>query len=114
MVISSIMNSLSSDDLWEIRIDHSSAGDSIMDPNILVTIKRKIDGVVSFITSQYHRLVGIAEDATAVLGTVEEISLDSQIEFLGVKYEIIQKMGAGWKYGNGLNVYALKRTESVP
>ena len=101
-VIASIFDTLSNDDIWELRIGAvETAGDTVMDRAKYETVKVRIKGLFSFIVNQNHRILGIAEDADAILSTVADISLDSQVEYEDVAYEIVGTASAhGIHYPN--------------
>lgn len=114
-VIESIIDTLSHDDIWELRIGAEAiAGDSVMDRPKYDTVKIRVKGLFSYIVNQNHRIMGIAEDADAILSTVANISLDSQILVKDVTFEIVGTASAQGIHYPDLYTYSLRRIGNLP
>lgn len=113
-MVASIIGTLSGSDLWEIRRTISAVPDSVMDTPDYTTIKIKTTGLFSYINNQNHRIMGIAEDADAVLSSTELFSLDSMIENDNVQYEIITNASACGFWYPAMYTYSLRRVGNLP
>ena len=105
---------MSPDDLWEVRITATAAGDTVLDSPVLTTIKVRVYGIFTATISERFRQMGISDDATSALAVRDQIDMTSQIEYNDVLYEIVQEIVGDRYLGGNVYVYGLRRMESVP
>ena len=97
-------------EIWEIQITATAAGDTLLDVPEPTEKKHRIYGTFQLATIELFERIGTSIQGDAVVFVREQLELTSQIEYNDVRYEIteekvIEPLHAGKSYAYVLHKY---------
>lgn len=78
--------------VWEIQITGTTAGDTLLDIPTPTTKQHRIYGTFKIATRELLEMIGTSTQGDAILFTLEQVDLTSQILYDDVYYEIEEEV----------------------
>lgn len=79
-------------EIWELQITGTTAGDTILDVPVDTVKRHRIYGIYRAASAELLEKIGTSIQGDAVLFTTEQITLTSQIEYNDVVYEVEEEL----------------------